>query len=422
MSRLLLIPCVVLLSLVASCNHDDDDDTEQTSGFQSAANWAAFNAGSIGGLTTRGYFGSAFDGRYVYYVPCRNTDIHGFVMRYDTEQDFRAAGSWQSYDAGATEGLETKGYGGAVYQSGYVYFVPFTAGDRHARVLRFRTEGGFNDASSWNAHDAKAEAGSAAAGYCGGVSDGRYVYFAPYGYPPYAHGIALRVDTAGNFHSSGSWGVYNAGATDGMNTKGYYGMGFDGRYVYYAPFNDGSAYHGRVLRYDTQGDFRSQSSWSAYNAQGTDGMNTVGYKGVVYDGRYIYFVPFRDDDSDGHCRVLRLDTQGDFKDPASWRAFDASGTDGLDTRGYLGGCFDGRFVYFCPYSIGEQNYHGSFLRFDAQGAFTDGASWSAFQPGTVNGLTIKGYKGAVVAGNYIYYTPYHDGTAFSGTALRYKFQ
>ena len=31
----------------------------------------------------------------------------------------------------------------------------------------------------------------------------------------------------------------------------------DGRYVYFVPFHDGTDFHGRVLRYDTQGDFNT---------------------------------------------------------------------------------------------------------------------------------------------------------------------
>ncbi|MBS3108624.1 LamG domain-containing protein [Candidatus Woesearchaeota archaeon] len=45
------------------------------------------------------------------------------------------------------------------------------------------------------------------------------------------------------------------------------------------------------MKYDTQSDFASSSSWSSFNASSTGGLDTVGYAGGVFDGRYVYFVP-----------------------------------------------------------------------------------------------------------------------------------
>ena len=141
--------------------------------FTDSANWEAFDAGNIGGLTTKGYFGAAFDGRYVYYVPCRTADFHGTALRYDTEGDFKSAASWESFDAGSTDGLATVGFAGAVFDGRYIYYIPFSdATSRHGRVLRFDTQGSFTEAASWDAYDAGMTGGSGTKGYNGaGVRD-----------------------------------------------------------------------------------------------------------------------------------------------------------------------------------------------------------------------------------------------------------
>ena len=396
------------------------DDQPASDGFKDSLSWEAFDAGSIDGLQTKGYFGAVFDGRYVYYVPNRMKNFHGTVMRYDTQGGFTSLSSWESYDAGSTDGLDTRGYAGGVFDGRYVYFVPFSVeSTRHARVLRYDTQGVFKDASSWDAYDASVVGGRGAFGYDGAVFDSRYVYISPFGYDPYAHAKVLRYDTQTGFKEASGWKVYDASNIGGLNTKGYYGAGFDSRFIYFVPFNDGSAFHGRVLRYDTEADFSQATSWAAYDAGNTGGKETVGYKGAVFDGRYMYFVPFRN--SGGvHGIVLRYDTVGFFTAALSWSAYDAGSTDGLDTRGYVGGEFDGRYVYFIPYSYDENVFHAKFLRYDTQGDFINPGSWDAYDAGNAGGLKTEGYKYGVRAGEYIYFAPYSNTGAFSGTALRYK--
>ena len=147
-------------------------------------------------------------------------------------------------------------------------------------------------------------------------------------------------------------------------TKGYDGGIYDGRYVYFVPYYDGYAPHGRVLRYDTQGGFTDSQSWSAYDAGNTGGLTTKGYVGGIYDGRYVYFVP-HNDGSAYHGRVLRYDPQGVFTNRTSWMVYDAGNIMGLSTKGYIGGAYDGRYVYFVP-SYDGSAYHGRVLRFEAR--------------------------------------------------------
>ncbi|MSR84720.1 MAG: hypothetical protein EXS58_17690, partial [Candidatus Latescibacteria bacterium] len=146
----------------------------------------------------------------------------------------------------------------------------------------------------------------------------------------------------------GGFATWDAGETGGLRTKGFFGAVRAGRYIYFVPQYDGEERHGKVLRYDTHGEFADAQSWAAYDAGHTSGLNTKGYYGGVYDGCYVYFVP-RLDGVSHHSRVLRHDPRLSFTDPASWQAFDA----GLPVA-YQGAAFDGRYIYFVPgYEAGQ---------------------------------------------------------------------
>ncbi len=442
--------CLLAAASLLGCGSNDSDDPPPdgpASGFKIATSWSAFEptiADSGASAKAKGYYGAVYDGSRVYFVPCRcgnlTTDFHGMVLCYDTAADFKNSGSWASYDAGNTLGNPAKptvGYAGGAFDGRYVYFAPYADGTvRHARVLRYDTTGGFSSSASWSAFDAGDLAGMPAnSGYDGAVYDGlRYVYFVPYGDQNFAHGFAVRYDKTQDFLSSGSWEVFYAGAVDGLDTKGYYGGAFDGRYVYYVPFGNGSdVFHGNVLRFDTSaaGGFGAAASWSAYDASSVDGLATVGYKGAAFDGTCVYFVPFRDGLSSQHSRVLRYDTRAGFKIAGSWSAFEATGVDGLTTKGYVGAVCDGRYVFFVPYQQDASPYgvyHANVLRYDTSGGFKDQSSWSAYDAGGVDGIKTKGLKYGCLAGNYVYFAPYNFNddpantghTTYSRRAVRYR--
>ncbi|MEW5849266.1 MAG: LamG-like jellyroll fold domain-containing protein [Myxococcota bacterium] len=384
----------------------------------SAQNLSLYDAANTGGLTSRGYLGAVFDGRYVYFVPHATPGrYHADVLRYDTRGDFSAATSWTAYDASNVDGLSTKGYLGGVFDGRYVYFIPLYDGTVHGRVLRLDTQGGFDEATSWRAVDVNALL-PGAHGFVGGVFDGRHVYFAPlFNNTGGLQGRVVRLDTQGDFFSASAWELRDCASTDGLSTIGFEGAVFDGRYVYFVPFWDGAAIHGRVLRYDTHGSFQSATSWAAYNAGAVDGLVTTGYVGAVFDGRYVYFVPFGSD-SGTHGRVLRYDTQAEFKAAGSWRAFAADTALGAPTAaGYHGGFFDGRYVHFVPQRLNGTTPHGRLLRYDTRGDFTQASSWSRLDMSTWNAGAV-GYAGATFDGRYAYFAPY-AASDMHGRVLRY---
>jgi len=396
--------------------------------FDDVANWAAFDPGDHDvGANPDGYFGAAFDGRYVYFAPSHNgVDYHCEVLRYDTLGEFVEGPSWVTYDPGLADvGVDPRGYFGAVFDGRYVYFVPhrrsFT--DFHAEVLRFDTEGNFFNPASWDTYDPEGHVGTRVGGYIGGVFDGQYVYFVPnYINGSYNHGEVLRYNTMGEFSSVSSWATFDPGNNSiGSDPDGYSGAAFDGRYVYFSPLHNGSEWHGEVLRYDTQGNFDDPGSWEAYDYGAVCGENCTdpdGYSGAVFDGRYVYFTPFLNGVSH-HGEVLRYDTEGNFTGAGSWTTYDAGAHDvGYDADGFLDGVFDGRYIYFVPDYNGS-DFHSEVLRYDILEEFSDAASWYAYDP-TNDGVGSESasFAGGVFDGRYVYFVPNNDGQQY-GEVMRY---
>ena len=381
--------------------------------------FAAYEAGRTDGLESIGYYGGVFDGRYIYFSPQRHhqnyTTVHAVILRYDTHGDFRDPASFAAYDAGATAGLTTKGYYGAAFDGRYVYFIPRHDGAVfHSRVLRYDTHMDFKSSASWDAYDA-----GLAHSHHAAIFDGRYLYLVP-GYAgdvfkeDTLSGTVIRFDTKADFKAPASWRSFDARETSGLEALGFDGGAFDGRYLYFVPLSKGV-----VLRCDTKGDFEDKKSWQAYDAKQ---VQLEGCIGAVFDGRYVYFVPY------GNSRVVRCDTQGEFTAAGSWASYEAGHTSGLETGGFAGGFFDGRYVYFEPFKRKSKegkgyDFHTCLLRYDIQQGFSDPVSWDACDAGATDGLKTIGYQGGAFDGRYFYFAPLinlNDGNKkFFGTVLRY---
>ena len=84
----------------------------------------------------KAFFGAAFDGRFIYFVPNGYVPIDGVVVRYDTTLAFATKSSWSAFDA-TTVNAAAKGFAGAAFDGRYVYFVPYGNATRSGVVLRF---------------------------------------------------------------------------------------------------------------------------------------------------------------------------------------------------------------------------------------------------------------------------------------------
>jgi hypothetical protein len=202
---------------------------------------------------------------------------------------------------------------------------------------------------------------AAAAGFSGDVFDGRYVYFVPYNNNSTYDGVVTRYDTKAppGFEAGTSWGAFNAASLD-PSAVGFQGGAFDGRYVYLAPHYSPS---GVVVRCDTTmgSAFTKAEAWSTAPTP----TGASGFSGAAFDGRYIYLVPNLDGFK-GAGVVARYDTTAPFGPSSSWATFDTTTLAGA-VSSFFGAVFDGRYLYLVP------SINGTVARFDAKepGAMPD---------------------------------------------------
>ena len=118
--------------------------------------------------------------------------------------------------------------------------------------------------------------------------------------------------------------------------KGFYGGFTDGKYVYFVPYHNDDDYHGKIARVDLF-DF---STVDVLDLTSTD-ADLKGFVGGFTDGRYGYFAPYKNDSNSG--KVARVD----LSDFSTVDVLDLTQTD-EDLIGFHGGFADGRYGYFVP--------------------------------------------------------------------------
>lgn len=392
--------------------------------------WEVFDSSKL--ARRAGYTGSTFDGRYVYFAS-RTT----FVTRFDTAGAFDATASWSQFDLANLEipGF-VGGFAGAVFDGRYIYFVPYlaTAATHPGIVARFDTTGTLSAASSWAWFDTATlpvDGGSIPGGFFGATFDGRYVYFVPRndGVPD---GRVVRYDTisqdagglvvadAGNaaFGNLALWETFDLSTTNPA-ALGYAGAVFDGTSVYFVPaINDAfdaSVHNGTsgiVARLKTTTAFTASSSWATFDLTTVNGL-AENFLGGAFDGRYVYLAPR------GSGIALRLDTRATtFNATSAWSTYDPTQlfVSNAAAAQYAGAAFDGRFIYLVPVGSG---FYG-LTRYDTQSTFTADCAWSTFDlsqiPMDDGGASSPSYVGAVFDGQYLYLVP----GAIDGPMLRFN--
>ncbi|MBX3182871.1 MAG: hypothetical protein KIT72_18240 [Polyangiaceae bacterium] len=330
--------------------------------FDAAEAWSTFDVATLDPAAV-GFQNAAFDGTYLYLIPARGSEPRGTITRYDTRAPFDQASSWQAFDL---EGVheDAKGFSGASFDGRYLYLSPRNNGSSHGRVLRFDTRADLIATSSWSTFDLTT-VNPDARGFEGTSFDGRYVYFAPYFHGAY-HGLVARFDTQADFSAASSWSTFDLTSVH-ADARGYQGTAFDGRYLYFAPHRH-EARHGRIARFDTQADFSAVSAWSTFDVSTLDAEAT-GYQGAAFDGRHVYLIPFYNGTA-YHGRLARFDTLGALDDAASWSVFDVS-TVAPHGVGFFGAVFDGSHLYLGPSLTSEV------IRFEAKSPAWLPARWNA---------------------------------------------
>ncbi len=452
--------CDILIGSSTDCNGNGiPDECDLLPAFDAASSWTTFDPGTHQiGVDPDGYIGAVSDGRYIYFAPHYNGAVyHGEVLRHDTYGAFDDPGSWMTYDYSSdpqgcsqdSNCVEPRGFADVAFDGHYVYFAPHHNNTGYnGEVLRYDTSGAFDDPASWTTYDPGADGvGVDPDGYAAVVFDGKYLYFSPDHNDTEHHGEVLRYDTAGVFDDERSWSTYDYGATaecaadPNCNAPdGYDGVGFDGQYVYFVPHRNNLGYHGEVLRLDTQGAFDDPASWMTYDygasvecAADPDCTDPDGYTAAEFDGRYVYFSPYRNGQDSYHGEVLRFDSWGAFGAASSWDVY-TPGDDGIgaDARGYGEVVLIGQYVYFAPYRHGsstdESGFHGEVLRHDMLRAFDEPLSWETYDYGSdTEGCVLDpecvdpdGYSDTVFDGRYLYFVPNHNGaSSWHGEVLRF---
>ena len=370
-----------------------------------ASLWESFDLQQLGQPSAHGYIGGAFDGRYVYFAPnytggvAPATPTHR-VLRFDTTGTFKNVSSWATIDT-TTLGLGNSltGFGGIVFDGRYVYFVPYSSqwpSTSDQLVLRYDTMGQFTDTSKWSlAATSYASPYTNAGGFQGAVFDGRYVMFVPNGAATQYTGLTARYDTQGDFADAAAWSSHD------LQFGRFEGGIFDGRYAYFVPNGNGTP-TGTVARYDTQAPF--DTGWSTYDVEKVD-PNAHGFIGGAFDGRYVYLIP-NHDQTQPLGVIARYDTTATFTASASWSTFDLT-TVHPNALGFRGAIFDGRYIYCVPYENNSVAL-GLVARYDTQAPFATKSSWSTFDMTTVD-PNATGFFGGVFDGRYVYFTPYDYG-------------
>ena len=387
--------------------------------------FAAYDAGATDGLNTKGYFGAVTDGRYIYFCPVRDQQdrgsVHGRVLRYDTHGAFTDPQRWAAHDASYTDGIHSAGFYGGACDGRYVYFNPRDDGrTHHSRLLRYDTRGDFKDPQSWAAHDADFPHSGQGLAF-----DGRWLYFCPGyttapDYNPDDPGASLDNEPSGQMLR------YDTAAP--LKDPASYQVFDATRLSQRATCFDGALYDGRhiyyaplsgglVLRYATDCDYADPTSWQTFDATPLGMKMNVG---LIFDGRHIYFCAY------GNSHMLRYDTAAPFDNPASWDFHEAAHTGGLDTGGFDGGFFDGRYIYYMPFTRqpppGHSVFHCNWLRDDTAAPLDDPASWVSRDAAVTDGLHTDAYNAGACDGRFIYTAPWrgdHDDGQAHGRVLRY---
>ncbi len=370
--------------------------------FTKVSNWETMNLSTAQGaaLANAAYTQGTFDGRYVYFTPASAVNF----LRFDTEGQFTTAGDWEQMSASTAQGADevSGAYARAEFDGRYIYFSPLGS----VTFLRFDTKGtSFTTTADWQTMSMSTVQGaSAAAGASSYISagfDGRFIYFAPYNEDTF-----IRFDTQGtSFTTEADWQKMSMSTAQGATalSNAYRGGGgFDGQYIYFAAWSSDT-----FLRFNTKGtSFSTEADWdqmSMSTAQGGTLLDAA-YSGVIFDGRYIHFATRSAD------TFIRFDTQGtSFTTAGDWSQMSMSTALGalVDNAFNNNIVFDNRYVYFSAYSS------LTFVRFDTQGtSFATTADWQIVDVADAQGAAAVASNsfGAIYDGKYVYFPAFNSDT------------
>lgn len=377
-------------------NIDGGDAAAVETDLRDVSRWTTFAMPQVGGeglSQVGGYGGGLSVGDRLLLVPLK---VGARFRSYDTRASLTEASSWTAFDL-STKDARATAFFGAVSDGNHVYLAPYSSA--LATRWQFGARGGdaapdaFTDPSAYTLKDTGAP-GMLTAGF-----DGKYVYYVPFYHPTEMRplGRVVRYDTTQAFDLATAW--TNTDLTLwSADAKNFVGAMFDGHFMYFAP-----AAFGVAARFDVTKAIDDRTAWTFFTTS-TICETCTSYEGIAFDGRYAYLAPSARNEGGtfvAKSAALRFDTTADFASQASWQTFDMRNAH-PSGAGYSGAVYDGRYVYYAPSNWLSS---GVVLRFDSRGEFTDPTSWTAFDVATVNPRAY-GYKGAVFDGKNVYFVPF----------------
>ena len=200
---------------------------------------AYLDVSTAGNTSAKGFSGGFTDGRYAYLTPWNSG---GLVTRVDITNYSTSGVSY--LDVSTAGNTLAKGFMGGFTDGRYAYLVPrdSTLGVSHGNFTRINMD---NFTTSGVSYLNVSTAGNTnAKGFVGGFTDGRYAYLIPY-YGSTFNGIFTRVDL-NNYTTSGV-SYIDVSTVGNTAARGFQGGFTDGRYAYLVPFF-GTAHHGILTR------------------------------------------------------------------------------------------------------------------------------------------------------------------------------
>lgn len=381
------IPSDAPMTSDAATDTSTSDSGNTFPSFGDTTAWESFDITAVGG---NGHHGGAFDGRYVYFGPSGkpNNKISGVLLRFDTTTTgFTQANAWQKWDL-ATIDPGLAGFAGATFDGTHLYLVPELGTPR--LYARYKTSDPFGNASAIEKFDFAA-LNLSSGSFAPGPFAGKRVYMGP------CAGPLVRFDTSGDFADAGG---YETRFVSGVCASVAAWDGKDALILVprHGP-NNITFPSGFVWKLDLSKPLTDPVV--QFDAQQKIDMAARQFGGGVFDGRYVYFAPLDGGGMPGDgtgALTIRYDTQAPFDQATSWTAFDL-GMVGANAHGYVGGTFDGRYVYFVP------NKTSLAIRYDTTKPFGSATSWETHDAGT------SGFWGAVFDGAYVYFVPNANGIA-----------
>jgi hypothetical protein len=306
-----------------------------------------------------GFVDAMTDGRFIYFIPYHNSQHHGTLLRYDTAKPFDEVESWVTVDLQELVHPDAKGFISGSITSDYLYLSPYQASfqKHHGVTLRYRINAPIDVKSSWEYFD-MATVCPDARGFHASISTPDKTWFVPYvSENRVYHSHLMEFKSAGNsaYSDARNWTHFDLTNVHSL-AKGYVGGCEDRSHLFLAPYYNGVERHGLVLKYNMAASLSDPRNWEYFDLT-TLHKDLRGFFGAVWHKNYIYFLPHCKEEGIYHGTLVRYDRSGSFSDPNSWSFLNTADYH-PQSKGFMGCSIVGDTLFLCPYETETMNHSG----------------------------------------------------------------